>query len=57
MKTLDAPSENCKVTFTDIYGKTHDGEYILDENIFCIGFESSCEFRFSFEVVNWSKID
>jgi hypothetical protein len=47
------PKEDKKIEFTDIYGNTYKGTYIIDEDMFFIGFGLTGDFRYSYQVNNW----
>jgi hypothetical protein len=50
------PQENRKIEFTDIYGVTYKGQYIVSEDIFFIGFALTGDYRLPNEIHNWKYI-
>jgi hypothetical protein len=55
-KGVIMPREDEKIEFTDVYGKTHKGYYIKDEDMFFIGYGLTGDFIYSFDVHNWKYI-
>jgi hypothetical protein len=51
---FERPEEDRKIAFTDVDGVTHKGLYIKEEDMFFIGFGLTGDFRYAFDIHDWT---
>jgi len=53
---FERPQAERKIEFTDVYGGVFKGQYLIEEDMFFIGFALCGDFRYSHEIHEWHYV-